>query len=146
MNSKNYDHLTETGIAVHEGTTVISLFDYSAPRISSSENQTPTSGMTERGIKVRIIIEDFCFLGCNIVQLGRELSTFRRNLLLRCLWQPWIGRYIVDSTKLELSVPTRAWRLRFWWSSGFQYFRHIHKVTKGDYCLRPACLSVHPSV
>jgi len=30
----------------------------------------------------------------------------------------------------------------FW----FQYFRHSHKVTKSDYCLRPACLSVHAFV
>jgi len=88
--------------------------------------------------QVRIIIEDFCFLRCNIVQLSRELSTFRKNLLLRYLWQPWIRRYILDSTKLQPPIPTRVWRLGFWWGSGFQYFRHSHKVTKSDYCLRTA--------
>jgi hypothetical protein len=35
---ENYDHLTERGTEVREGTTVISLFDYSEPRIASSEN------------------------------------------------------------------------------------------------------------
>ena len=36
--------------------------------------------------------------------------------------------------------------LTFLWCSGFQYFRHIHKVTKSENCLRPACVSIHPSV
>jgi hypothetical protein len=36
--------------------------------------------------------------------------------------------------------------LMFLWCSGFQYFRHIHKVTKSNYCLHSACLSVHPSI
>lgn len=37
---------------VPEGTAVLSLFDYSEPRITSSENQTPASGVTERSIRL----------------------------------------------------------------------------------------------
>jgi hypothetical protein len=54
--------------------------------------------------EVRIIVEDFSFLGYNTVQLGTELSTFRRNPLLRCLWQPWMRPYIPASTKLQLDT------------------------------------------
>jgi hypothetical protein len=137
MSSRNYDHLTDNR-----------AFTF---RLSWTKNYikwiSDTRLWNERKRhQVRIIFENFCFLGCNIVQLGRELSTFRRNLLLRYLWQPWIRRYILNSTKLEPSIPTRVWRLRFWWGSGFQYFRRSHKVTKSDYCLRPACLSVHAFV
>jgi hypothetical protein len=128
-----------------KNSAVLSLFDYSELRNTSGENQTPTTEVTERGIGLEKLLKSYVFWGvipCSLVQNCQHFEETHR-----CDVYGSPERGITFQQAPSYSYPyAKSLALTFLLGSGFQCFRRIYKVTKGDYYLRPACLSVHPTV